>query len=147
MDVALPGAIHSESPSQERIGPFRIRRDGNSSRGAAKSARSASERLQRRAAQSVESRAADDASLQHQAQRIGSDLRQAVEQPRTVTTLDGDHVLHPCTSIGYAIYPEDTTSMAELSRLADRRMYEDKQIRAGARSAPETDMALQFSSI
>ncbi len=77
-------------------------------------------------------------ALREQAQCITTTLRAAVEQPVLLQGLNGEHAVEVSTSIGVALYPADATDVAELCRIADRRMYEDKQKRDRSRN-PELD--------
>ena len=67
--------------------------------------------------------------LQQQAMRIAEHIRRAVEVPVEVDSEHGRQKVQVSTSIGVAFYPADGTSATELCRIADRRMYEDKQER------------------
>ena len=57
------------------------------------------------------------------ADAIVTALHHALAQPLTL----GTHLFHPSCSIGVAIFPDDTTDLSELQRLADLRMYEHKR--------------------
>ena len=57
------------------------------------------------------------------AEAIAASVHGALAQPFSL----GEHTSYPCCSIGYAIYPDDSTEIAELHRLADTRMYEQKR--------------------
>ena len=131
VDVAVPGT-RTRDASQTDEGTRRIRKQGNTVRGSGWTGRHAFpfRGPLRKQAPQAQAGAAAGPSLQLQADRIASDLRVAVEQPVNLPLLEGDRVLHLFTSIGFAIYPEDTRNIAELSRLADRRMYDDKLRRA-----------------
>ncbi len=72
-------------------------------------------------------------TLLRSAWRIERDLRAAVEEPMYFDRRGARHELRISTSVGMAIYPDDTTDAQELKRLADQRMYEDKQRRGGSR--------------
>ncbi len=72
-------------------------------------------------------------TLLRSAWRIERDLRAAVEEPMHFDRRGERHELRISTSVGMAIYPDDTTDVQELKRLADQRMYEDKQRRGGSR--------------
>ncbi len=53
---------------------------------------------------------------------IASRLREAVSEPVRV----GDHVIDIRASVGWAVYPDDATTIPDILELADRRMYRDK---------------------
>ncbi len=82
----------------------------------------------------------DDAAarLHHQAERIAMQVRSAVELPVEVDGLHGKQLVHASTSIGIAFYPQDGLDAVELGRVADERMYADKQ-RRKLQSARDTD--------
>ena len=67
------------------------------------------------------------------ARRIERDLRAAVERPIYVEGPNGRQELRMTTSLGSAAFPADAADIAELTRLADQRMYEDKQKRGSGR--------------
>jgi len=123
-------AVDMPSPLTSQTGTRRTRQAGNSIRGAARSAWQPGRMLRKAAGTAAIGRSAPIPSLRHHADRIAIDLRVAVEQPLTLPLQQGGQALHISTSIGFAIYPDDTTDIAELCRLADRRMYRDKQERA-----------------
>ena len=56
-------------------------------------------------------------------------VRRAFELPMTYQ----DTTIKVGASIGRAVFPDDGTSLAELVRVADQRMYEDKQRRKGSK--------------
>ncbi len=57
------------------------------------------------------------------AEAIAAALHSTLSQPFPV----GEHTFLPGCSIGCAIYPDDTADLAELHRLADARMYDQKR--------------------
>lgn len=57
---------------------------------------------------------------------LGEQLQQAVAQPLTLPSGD---VIVPSVSVGSALYPHDGRSVAELIKVADRRMYRHKRLR------------------
>lgn len=67
-----------------------------------------------------------DSILQH-VQRIEHAIRYAIRDPAVVPGADGPHSVPVSISIGSAVYPTDATDLAELTRIADQRMYDDKR--------------------
>lgn len=118
-----------DMPSRSGTGApaSRTRKRENSIRGSARFARHTAKRFEPIAQISTQDTLAAAAAFQHRAERIAADLRFAVECPVTVDTPQGEQVLQLFTSIGFAVYPEDTVSITELYRIADRRMYQDKE--------------------
>lgn len=69
--------------------------------------------------------ASETSTLRHVG-RIENAIRRAINQPVLLPHPGGSKSVEISVSIGIAIYPNDGTDLAELTRTADRRMYEDK---------------------
>ena len=81
----------------------------------------------------------------HHVTRIEQDIRSAVEQPIELRDRSGMRTVRVSAAIGAAVYPTDSTNPAELARIADQRMYEDKQ-ESGRRGSLDRVLSLLTAS-
>lgn len=80
--------------------------------------------------------------LGQHAARIEQDIRAAVNRPLLIQSSSGARTVEVSVSIGVALYPTDSRDLHELSRIADKRMFQDKEQQRGARGGLERVLSL-----
>ena len=88
----------------------------------------------------------DDKHPGLQASRIEQNIRTAVDKPVLVQASSGARTIEVSVSVGVAVYPTDSTDLAELCRIADQRMYEDKRRQKGTHGGLERVLSLLTTS-
>ena len=88
----------------------------------------------------------DPQPLLQQARRIEQDIRAAVDRPMLVQASSGARTIDVSVSVGIAVYPTDSTDVAEICRIADQRMYEDKRRQHSSRGSLDRVLSLLATS-